>query len=777
VSPGQSATFLLNDFTGPDGTVLSDTTITLWRPLDDLPPGSLALTEVMADPTPAVRWADLEWVEVLNTSPFALDLCRARWWDAGSGLSDIEPTGTWDGILPPGARALICENATPVDPLGIVQPYQARWTGNGTLLDAGDGIGLLGPNGWVAVLHYDRSWWDGAAGGIPISTRCPMCCGHESQWKPTEASPGFALWPDELTADIPITLQGVLALDPERWAVIFDRPLDPLSLVRVEHPVGGFAEPEGDTLWIRWQAAIPPGPVRLTLTGLRACAAPAHRSDSAATTFLLPRFPVSGDLAITEIHSAPSGLSDEIPEFIEVHNLSSDTLASAGLRVNDRPFPIPILEPSAYVAVPVGPLANSKGTAILTDWTGEVLDRVDYSACWHRDRRNESSGRSLVRLDPKGPSTEPRNWDSSGHPSGTSPDAMDARRAPWSDSTAPVLLLTGTSPGGERILVFDELLARVPAGWTPWENHGATWPEARRAWVADRSGFVQNISGDSTWITMTSDPSLTDSPSVQLNEVLSDPGASEEAFVELRVDGTSNAPLDGLFLTATALPNPADWVPVNAVLGTTAWTLPSGEWALARCPNRLPTSHALPVELPALSGNRLVQLRTDGRLVDAVSIGSGSHVPWLGTTEGRSLERTGPESGSPWVTSTGMPASTPGARNTQWGHPPPAEDVMCAPSTFRLLPSPPPNAAEVRWHAPTPGTWRTSCGVFDRFGGLIHALEGSSVVEGGATGTWTWDGRRSGCCPVVPGIYYVRIEACCAESPCIHRWASFRVAP
>lgn len=777
IPPGQSATFHLTDFTSPDGAVLADTTLALWRPLDHLPPGSLALTEVMADPTPAVRWADLEWVEVLNTSPFALDLSRARWWDAGSGFSDIEPTGTWDGILPPGARALICENATPVDPLGLLTPLQARWTGGGTLLDAGDGIGVLGADGWVAVLHYDRSWWQGAEGGTPVAARCPTCCGHASNWGPVEASPGFAFPPEENPADAPPALLDVLPHAPERWALLLDRPLDPLCLPRVEHPAGGFAESAGDTLWIRWNTPVLPGSIRLFVTGLRACAAPAHRSDTVATAIHLPRFPVLGDLAITEIHSAPSGLSDEIPEFIEVLNRSSDTLASAGLRVNDRPFPVQVLPPGASVAVLAGPLPNTRGTALLTTWTGDVLDRVDYSICWHRDRRNESSGRSLVRLDPAGPATEARNWDSSGHPSGASPDTPDPRTAPWTDSSAPLVLLTGTTPEGKRILVFDEPLAEVPAGWALWENDGAPWPEVGRAWVADRSGFVQNFSGDSSWIPLASIPLLTDSSSVYLNEVLSDPGASEEPFVELRIDGPAAGLLSGLFLTATALPDPSDWVPVAAGLGTTPWALSPGEWALARCPSRLTTPRALPVELPGLSGERLLQLRDASTARDAVAIGDSQHVPWLETSEGRSLERTGPEAGSPWVSSTGVPASTPGARNTQWGNTTATENLLCSPSTFRLHPAPPPNAVEVRWRAPTPGTWRTSCTVYDRFGRSVHLLEGASVVEGGADGTWMWDGRRSACCPVLPGLYYVRVEACRGEGPCVHRWASLRVAP
>jgi hypothetical protein len=183
--------------------------------------------------------------------------------------------------------------------------------------------------------------------------------------------------------------------------------------------------------------------------------------------------------------------------------------------------------------------------------------------------------------------------------------------------------------------------------------------------------------------------------------------------------------------------------------------------------------------LPGLSGERLVQLRNGIAVLDAVAIGNSRHVPWLETTEGRSLERTAPEPGSPWVSASGMPNSTPGACNTQWGtaRSSEAKALICTPSTIRLHPAPPPNAAEVRWKAPARNTWKTTCTAYDRFGQPVHSLEGSSVVEGGAEGVWTWDGRRAGCCPVPPGIYFVCVQACAAEGPCDSRWTSLRVAP
>lgn len=778
VTPGSSADFALAGWSDPAGALLPDTGFTVWRALDGLPPGSLVFTEVLADPTPATRWAELEWVEVLNPGPHAVDVSRATWWDEGTGMAGLEPLFGWDGLLPPGERALLSGGAVPVDPTGAVRPRQMRWTGGGTLLDAGDGIGLLGAEGWAAVLHYERAWWDGAGGGTSVSAACPRCCGSAANWGPQEASPGAPAPMEHGPEEVAPAVVEVVPISPRLWAVRCDRPLDPACAPRLVPALDGTVECRADTLYLRWREDRESEAVRFQVAGVRACSAPPLRSDTLRGVGAVFRFPRAGDLAITEVLAAPAGRTEALAEFVEIMNLSGDTLECKGLRVNSVPVPMRHLGPGERTALNAGPLANAGGTVVLTDLAGTLLDRVVYSACAHRDRRDEDSGRSLVRLDPRGPASDLRNWDSSTAELGASPGTADPREAPWKDAHPPQLLSTGQSTTGETVVLFDEPLAQVPTGWSAWI--GATgqdvWPD--RAWVATHAGPVSDAAGNAQWIAWKTPPLGTEAAGAWLlNEVLAEPGSAAEPFIELRLEGHGGQALENLYFAATALPDPSDWVNLTEKWEGLTLALPAGEWAFARCPNRLPTQRALPAELPGLSGNRTVLLGTPSEVREAVDIGAAAHVPWLASRTGISLERTRSDPGAAWVSAA--QTSTPGSLNSQWMRDAASEAaaLSCSPRTLRLHPSPPPNTAEIRWVAPAPGVWHTTCTAFDCSGTPIATLPGSTTLAGGATGTWSWDGRRDLCCPVTPGAYWVRLEACVEGAPCRYLWAGLRVAP
>jgi len=778
VAEGGSADFATTGWTAGEGALVPDTGFVVWRALDTLPAGSLAFTEVMADPTPATRWAELEWVEVYNPGPHALDVAQATWWDAGTGMAGLEPLMGWDGLLPPGERAVLSGGPEPVDPTGEVRPRQMRWTGGGTLLDAGDGIGLLGAGGWAAVLHFERGWWDGAGGGTSVSAACPRCCGAAANWGPQEASPGGPAPVEHAPIDAAPVRAEVLPMSPQTLAVRCDRALDPAALVRVVPASWGTAECVADTVWLRARDPWVSGPVRVRVEGVRACLAPASRGDTLFVELDVQRFPVVEDLAITEILASPAGRTEELGEFVEIMNLTADTIECSGLKINGLPFGMRWLLPQERRALPAGVLPNAGGTVLLTDAFSQVLERVEYSACAHGDRRNEESGRSLVRLDPFGPANDLRNWDSSAAELGASPGTVDPREEPWNDTAAPRLLCTASGEDGKTVLVFDEPLAASPAGWQLWQPPSGTplWPE--RVWVADAPGTVSDAAGQTVTIAWKALAHVSDDPrGWTLNEVLAEPGSHAEPFLELRHNSPQGIGLADLYFAATALPDPSDWAAFSGFWEGLPLVLPAGEWAFARCPNRLHTSRALPFDLPGLSGERTVQLGTASAPLEAVDIGASRHVPWLHSRTGISLERTRPEPGAPWVSAS--VASTPGTINSQWmrGFPATASAFSCNPGTIRLHPAPPPNAAVMRWTAPELGPWQTTCSVFSLTGEPVALLPGSATVAGEAEGSWTWDGSRDGCCPVAPGAYWIQLEACSETADCIRAWSVLRVAP
>lgn len=154
--------------------------------------------------------------------------------------------------------------------------------------------------------------------------------------------------------------------------------------------------------------------------------------------------PVQGDLFINEIMFNPL---DGNPEFVELYNPGPDYfdlryLSLHVLESGASPHkPITLSEesriflPGAYLVVascvphlreaygvdrsgrwlevedlPV--LKNSGGTLYITDRSGGVVDRVDYSEEQHMDLLNDSKGVSLERISIQRPGSEAANWHS-----------------------------------------------------------------------------------------------------------------------------------------------------------------------------------------------------------------------------------------------------------------------------------------------------------------------------------------------------------------------------
>ena len=154
--------------------------------------------------------------------------------------------------------------------------------------------------------------------------------------------------------------------------------------------------------------------------------------------------PVQGDLFINEIMYNPL---DGNPEFVELYNPGPAyfDLRYLSLHVVDsgdppkRPFALSegsrIFLPGEYMVVtscvphlleaygldrsgrwlevedlPV--LKNAGGTLYLTDRSGGVVDRVNYSEEQHMDLLNDSKGVSLERISIKRPGSESANWHS-----------------------------------------------------------------------------------------------------------------------------------------------------------------------------------------------------------------------------------------------------------------------------------------------------------------------------------------------------------------------------
>lgn len=702
-------------------------------------PGDVAITEIMADPTPSLGLPEIEWIEWTNTSDRIIDVRHLMLQDA-SDLSAVEPLPPWDGRLDPGVSCVLSPAATPVAP-GVPQaqlPHISSFT------DAGERLTIQRTDGTVIDdIAYDRSWWQGAPGGTSAELRHTGACGLPSHWGPGQpASPGAST-----AQPAPAEHWAIASFHPFHASggeVAFSCELDPLVSGSLQWKNGGVPLVPAAPNRASWTGTLPQGPAQdWTLSGLRPCLLRWQDHTPLLHRDAIGSFPQRGDAAVTEIAvRSPSGWPG-LPPFVEWTNISNKTLEISGVTLNDFPAQGRHLGPGASTMVPLD-LPNEAGTITLTAGDGTVLEAFDYSSCWQPDRQAADEGISWVRRDPYGPAGDARNWSGSSDPLGCSPGQLEPH-IPWVDTVAPTLL-AWVEHEGQIHARFSE---PVTATGIPGDRNGLLWhfPSGDTASVTcrDFSGNERTFSpsipspSDITW---------------RLNEVGAWMDSSDEPFLETVAAGSGWASTADLVWTTEAEPLPFDWEPVTAG----AWRVPAGiEIAWARCPERLETVRALPTDLPSLYGDRTIQLgRVDGGtrvLLDSMRSDRDRFDPQRVRSPSTSWERFHAAPGA-WAAC--LSGTTPGAPNSQSNAAPAQPRRLhiapgtCVPGTSGW------GQIAVRWRETTAGDL-TELGILDEQGQPVRELlrPGDGVPVAGGVGTWFWDGRSEHGVAVAPGMYWV----------------------
>lgn len=155
-------------------------------------------------------------------------------------------------------------------------------------------------------------------------------------------------------------------------------------------------------------------------------------------------------LVINEIlYDPPAGFV----EYVELYNRSTATINLAywklnGFSLGTSPIMLragasvvvsadysilqrfPYLNDTAYRVISLNRtslgLNNSGDSVIIRDITGLVIDSLYYLPSWHNPELEDVSGRSLERINPNLPSTDPRNWSTCVEPLGGSPGKQNS---------------------------------------------------------------------------------------------------------------------------------------------------------------------------------------------------------------------------------------------------------------------------------------------------------------------------------------------------------------
>jgi hypothetical protein len=422
----------------------------------------VVITEIMADPTPTVGLPNAEYIEIRNVSRSAFNL-------NGWKVNDATSTGTINTsfVLQPDSSAILCSTGNVV----IFSAFgrSIAVTNFPSLNNDGDVLCLRSPQGkTIHAVNYSLEWYqndvkkDGGWSLEMIDTKNP--CGGGNNWKasvdPSGGTPGKINSVDGSNNDAsaPELLRSY-SLDSTRIVLVFDEPMDSTS--------ASIASSYSISPNISVASALAQGPLfdcvvlktstpivhetvyTVTVNNIKDCkgnvVSGSNKVRAGIAEEALPR-----DVVINEI------LFNQRPgayDYIEVYNKSNKIVdanrlfianrSAAGAltsikKLDEAPFYIfpgdyiavtedaPSLQKEYLVLTPANVLVVStlpsfpddKGTVVITNNQGGVVDEVCYSEKWQFALMNNYEGVALERIDPSDSSQKQSNWHSAASTAG-----------------------------------------------------------------------------------------------------------------------------------------------------------------------------------------------------------------------------------------------------------------------------------------------------------------------------------------------------------------------
>lgn len=285
-------------------------------------------------------------------------------------------------------------------------------------------------------------------------------------------------------------LQSVEVTDANELLVVFNEPLDPATATAVAnftvdhgigHPVVVEIQPDQSSVKLMFSANFPNGKTQLlTVGGVKDIQGNGIALSSISFLYFLPILSEKKDIVITEIFADPTpqiNLPDA--EYIELFNRSAKPFDLNGWKLSDgsstATLPTHILLPGEYRIItssanaskfgtisPVTgssnfPTLNNEGDALtLKSPEGLLVDSVNYTLSWYRDKDKQEGGWSLELIDLENICGEEDNWTSSENENGGTPGLTNSVQANKPDLTGPKLLSVTAVTASQLLLSFDE---------------------------------------------------------------------------------------------------------------------------------------------------------------------------------------------------------------------------------------------------------------------------------------------------------------------------------
>lgn len=472
-------------------------------------PDELVINEIMADPTPVVGLPEVEFVELFNKGTRPLDLGYLTF--NGSAM----PSGS---IVQGGEYALLCheDDVAQLESLGPTFGLSSfSLVNSGTLLE-------LKLNGqaldWV---EFSDQWHSSSSkrdGGWSLERKDPnKPCGFvQANWaSSTDGSGGTPGAQNSVLENIPDNngpiLERVLYYGPDQIGLLFDEPLDSLSVLSATYSIdNGLSVTNSSTSYHKYMEVLldlAPSMVDgttyvITVNDLNDCAGNAINVGNSGQ-FAVPEVAESKDVIINEVLSDPRGSGTD---FVELYNNSSKVInmrnwkigkEGEDVQVEDAEvitelpmllFPgdyllvsenshnvateYPLAHTENFVETDLPSLNNDEGSVVLQNISNTIIDFLRYNDDMHFPLLNSTDGVSLERLDPNRGTNEQTNWHSA------------AENVGWA---TPGYLNSQYSPAG---ITSDDINVE-PEVFSP-DNDGYQ-DVVNISWDFDRPGFTGNM--------------------------------------------------------------------------------------------------------------------------------------------------------------------------------------------------------------------------------------------------------------------------------------------
>lgn len=451
--------------------------------------GDLMISEIMADPNPAVGLPEAEYFELFNASDKTLEL-------AGCEISEVAID--FSLLMAPGEYLAFAseDNANLFEDLeGIVFLDMST----SFLTNGGRELILLSPIGEeLDFVEYSEDWYgdpDKDDGGYSLELINPfVACSGAFNWTASNSSQGgtpneensvFSNAPDV----IPPGVERFEIIDGTQIDITFTEPLDAEILSELEVsltpdiPIIGIATPRDDRILIEWSSPFETGEsYQLQLVNVKDCEG--NIADPILIDILLGVAPAQNEVLITEIMADPSP-SQGLPEaeYIELYNASDKAIDLMGCDLSGVEIPESIVfQPGEYLffaSLSSGAdfllypeiillegmsstfLTNGGRELVLTNPDGLRVDRVNYDLSWYGDADKEDGGYSLERINLNEPCRGKDNWTGSNDEQGGTPGQSNSVFSEEPDLSPPEAIAVYALSEDVLEIRFNEVLDSV----------------------------------------------------------------------------------------------------------------------------------------------------------------------------------------------------------------------------------------------------------------------------------------------------------------------------